>query len=87
MFDPESNDNEKDCINCPKCKSTQFTANKKGFSLGNAITGDLLVGPVRLLGGVIGSNDIVITCLKCGHKWKPGNIRKLVRSYTQERVH
>jgi ribosomal protein S27E len=59
-------------IKCPKCSSTQLTANKKGFGLGNAAVGGLLLGPVGLLGGLIGGGKVKITCLNCGHEWKPG---------------
>lgn len=62
---------EEEPIRCPVCDSTQLTANQKGFSLGKSIGGGLLLGPVGLLGGFIGSNKVVITCLKCGYKWKP----------------
>ena len=51
-------------------QKTQIVANKKGFGLGKAAAGGLLLGPIGLLGGVIGSGKIVVTCLKCGHKWK-----------------
>ena len=59
-------------IKCPRCLSSQLTANKKGFGIGKAIGGGILLGPIGLLGGAIGSSKIVITYLKCGHKWKPG---------------
>ena len=59
-------------IKCPKCGSTQLTANKKGFGLGKAAIGGILTGGIGLLGGFIGSGKVVITCLKCGHSWKPG---------------
>ena len=62
--------NENGEVCCPMCKSTQIVANKKGFGLGKASAGGLLLGPIGLLGGVIGSGKIVVTCLKCGHKWK-----------------
>jgi len=52
-------------IKCPKCGSTQITANKKGYSVGQAVAGGLLVG-------AIGSNKIKITCLKCGNVFNPG---------------
>ncbi|EPY2274500.1 hypothetical protein ACXAUS_003399 [Clostridium sporogenes] len=54
-----------DVVCCPKCGSTQITANKKGFSVGKAV---LLGG----IGGFIGKNKIEITCLKCGYSWKAG---------------
>lgn len=59
-------------IRCSKCKSTQVTATKKGFSLGKAVTGAVLTGGVGILGGFWGSNQIMLTCLQCGHRWKPG---------------
>ena len=66
--DKMQNENGEVC--CPMCKSTQIVANKKGFGLGKAAAEGLLLGPIGLLGGVIGSGKIVVTCLKCGHKWK-----------------
>lgn len=56
-------------IKCPKCGSEQVFADKKGFGLGKAAVGGLLLGPVGLLGGCIGSNKIKITCLNCGYSW------------------
>jgi hypothetical protein len=58
---------------CPKCGSNQITANKKGFSAGRAIAGDILLGPVGLLAGAAGRNKIIITCLNCGCQFKPGD--------------
>lgn len=61
-----------DQIECPKCYSTQLTADKKGFGLGKAIAGGLLLGPVGLIGGFLGSGNVMITCLRCGNRWAPG---------------
>ena len=44
-------------IACPKCKSTEVHAEKRGWSL---------------LTGFIGSGKIVITCLACGKRFRPG---------------
>lgn len=52
---------------CPKCGSTQLTANKKGFGLGKALIGGAKFGGVGLLAGFLGNNKIRITCLNCGH--------------------
>lgn len=41
---------------CPKCLSTSISANRRGYSL---------------VWGFIGSNKMICTCLKCGHRWKP----------------
>jgi len=59
MHDPD------EPVRCPKCGSSQVTANKKGFGLGKAAVGGLLLGPV-------GGSKIKITCLKCGHIFEPG---------------
>lgn len=54
---------------CPKCGSTSIQVVKKGFGLGKAAAGAVLLGPVGLLGGVIGSNKTLRVCLNCNHKW------------------
>lgn len=59
-------------IKCPKCESTQITANKKGFSATKAIGGAILTGGIGIVAGAIGSGKIKITCLSCGHQFKPG---------------
>lgn len=63
-------------ITCPKCGSDQITANKKGFSAGKAVVGGLLTGGIGLAAGAIGSGKIKITCLNCGHEFKPGEKAK-----------
>jgi len=64
--------NENTEIRCPNCNSNQLTANKKGFSGKKAVGGALLTGGIGLLAGTLGSNKVIITCLACGHKFKPG---------------
>lgn len=44
-------------ICCPKCGSLEYNAGAKGFSV---------------VTGFIGSGKTVITCLRCGNRWKPG---------------
>lgn len=65
-------------IGCPKCGSTQLTANKKGFSGAKAVGGALLTGGIGLLAGTIGSSNVIITCLACGKKFKPGKGKKVI---------
>jgi Predicted RNA-binding protein (consists of S1 domain and a Zn-ribbon domain) len=61
-------------VKCPNCGSTQIAASSKGFGLGKAAAGGLLFGAVGLLGGFIGSNKVMVTCLKCGSQWKAGKV-------------
>lgn len=63
---------ENDEIRCPKCNSNQISAQNKGYGLGKAAVGAVVLGPVGLLGGLVGSKKTVIVCLKCGHRWSPG---------------
>lgn len=60
-------------IKCPKCGSTQLTANKQGFSGKKAVAGAVLTGGIGLLAGTIGSNKVKITCLACGNTFNPGD--------------
>jgi len=62
--------NEDVLLKCPKCKSTNLTANTQGFGLGKAAVGGILLGPVGLLGGLFGSKKPVFICLNCGNQFK-----------------
>lgn len=57
---------------CPRCGSTQISANQRGFSATNAIIGAAAIGTVGLAAGVIGSKKVTVTCLNCGYQWKAG---------------
>lgn len=78
--------NENTEIRCPKCNSNQLTANKKGFSGKKAVGGALLTGGIGLLAGTIGSNKVVITCLACGHRFKPGQGKVFTVSQSQKQA-
>lgn len=62
-------------LKCPRCGSSHLHAGDKGFSLKKAAVGGFLVGPAGLLGGLLGSKKIVVTCLACGHRWQAGKGR------------
>ncbi len=47
-----------DAVKCPECGSAQVHAEKRGW---------------RLTTGFLGSGKIVLTCLKCGHSFRPGD--------------
>lgn len=59
-------------VRCPKCRSEQITGGRKGFGLGKAAVGGLLVGPVGLVAGLFGRKTPTVTCLNCGHRWEAG---------------
>lgn len=59
-------------IFCPKCGSSNIHAAKKGYSIKKGILGGLFFGRTGLLAGAIGKDDVVMTCLECGHQFKPG---------------
>ena len=56
---------------CPKCGSTSLSANKKGFGIGKAILGATIIGKYGLTAGKLHAQKVVVTCLNCGHQWKP----------------
>ena len=64
--------NQEEYLCCPKCGSKELHSDKKGFSGGQALAGAVLTGGIGLLAGTIGSNDMQITCLKCGKKFEAG---------------
>ena len=55
---------------CPMCgEYTQWkevATDKKGFSVGKAAVGGILLGPVGLLGGALGKKMVTYYCGKCG---------------------
>jgi hypothetical protein len=74
-------------IKCPKCKSEQLTTTKKGFSGTQAVGGAILTGGIGILAGTIGSNKLRISCLACGHQFKPGEDLENARiKRKQERI-
>ena len=71
--EPEPIKLEDTTIRCPKCGARNaYHADKQGFGVGKFVAGALLVGPLTgLLAGKVNNSKVVITCLKCNHKWKP----------------
>ncbi len=56
-------------IKCPKCDSMNISTGEKGFGLKGAAIGAILLGPVGLLGGMIGRKKTELFCQSCNHKW------------------
>lgn len=63
---------QSDSIRCPSCGSKQIVSGNKGFSVGKAAVGAVLLGPIGAVGGLIGSNKVMLTCANCGRKWEAG---------------
>lgn len=74
-----------DEIICPRCHSSNVRTGKKGFGLGKAAVGGLILGPVGLLGGFIGKNQLKFTCNNCGSTWSPSNTDYAEWANTQKR--
>lgn len=60
-------------IKCPKCGSYRIDIQKRGYSLGNATAGALMLGAVGLLGGLVGKDDIMFMCMNCNNRWVPSD--------------
>ena len=55
---------------CPMCGEVanwkKVDTQKKGFSVGKAAVGGVLLGPVGLIGGALGKKKSAYCCGKCG---------------------
>ena len=57
-------------MKCPHCGSTSLSGNKKGYGVGKGVVGAALLGPIGLIAGNIGSSKVMVTCMKCGYKFR-----------------
>ncbi|MBQ2793822.1 MAG: hypothetical protein IJC80_06155 [Clostridia bacterium] len=61
---------------CPICGESinwkKVDQQNKGFSVGKAVVGEILFGPVGLIGGALGKKKVYYYCGKCGfnHEYK-----------------
>ena len=57
---------------CPSCGEMQgwkaVDQSNKGFSVGKAAAGAVLLGPVGLVGGALGKKSVTYYCQKCGFR-------------------
>lgn len=86
-------------IECPRCHSDHISSGKKGFGIGKAAIGGLVLGPVGILGGFLGSNKMEFRCNSCQYKWsldqtdfagmfakQKENAKKLLQKYNGNNV-
>ena len=57
-------------VMCPVCNEIsqwkKVDVSRKGFSVGKAVAGAVLLGPVGLVGGALGKKKAAYCCGKCG---------------------
>lgn len=62
-------------VKCPKCGNTQICGGERGFNVKKAALGLALGWLAPIPGGVLwglhGRKAVLVSCLKCGHRWKP----------------
>ena len=55
---------------CPMCSKSEnwkkVDEGKKGFSVGKAAAGALILGPIGLVGGALGKKKVYYYCGDCG---------------------
>lgn len=56
-------------ISCPECGSQNIQTDEKGFDVGEAIVGKILLGPIGILLGAMESDETVYKCRACGYEW------------------
>ena len=66
---------EKDPLTCPNCGSKNVGIVEKSFNVGKAAKGGILLGPIGLLGGLIGKKGKIFICHDCAYKgdWSTGD--------------
>jgi|TARA_B100001964_G_scaffold15780_1_gene16302 hypothetical protein len=63
---------EEEVLRCRECGSKQLTSNKQGYGWKKGVAVGVCTVGVGFFAGFINSNKVWLTCLQCGHRWKPG---------------
>lgn len=59
-------------VRCPKCGSHQLAVGPGDFSVVKGVLGGLLLGSPGVIAGLLGTDDVWLTCSNCWYHWKPG---------------
>lgn len=65
-------------LKCPQCRSTNFSVQTRGYSVGRALVGTAFAGPIGLAGGAIGKDKLQYCCASCGRRWELNRQGELV---------
>lgn len=57
-------------VYCPYCLGEKLMYGEAGFSGGKALVGSVLAGPIGVLAGTLGKNDLQISCMECGSRFE-----------------
>ena len=62
-------------LKCPECGSSNVSVGQKGFSVGKAAAGAVLLGPAGALGGLWVGKKVECVCQKCGFRGPTDKIK------------
>ena len=70
---------------CPRCGSPHLQVTSRGFDVGQAVAGRLLLGRNEgLLAGAIGSNKPKLVCVECGYSFYAWDYGKELRKFKEK---
>ena len=70
---------------CPRCGSPHLRVTSRGFDVGQAVAGRLLLGRNEgLLAGAIGSNKPKLVCVECGYSFYAWDYGKELRKFKEK---
>lgn len=66
----KSQEDLRELLKCPVCKSEDIEVHKQGFKGGRAALANAFLGPAGILAGEYGKDNLECQCKDCDHKWK-----------------
>jgi DNA-directed RNA polymerase subunit M/transcription elongation factor TFIIS len=65
----KNNETEHIELKCPQCGTVELFSKDQSGLKGPTLTGNFLIATPKLA-GLFGSKSLIVTCLKCSHRWK-----------------